>query len=1518
MTILLRIITFFVFISLFYTTQSQPLLLHSGQAGFQISDNSYTGFTISNQTGNLTCFEVKTLSGLFTELSVEGYGFSMVEGAPKLPVLKHLIEVPYGSGIKINITESDFTDIPLSGKGIENQVFPAQPPVSKGIDNPEELPLTWDRAVYNKNEFLGGDLVKVTEAGIMRGVRIFNFEVAPVQYNPVTRTLRVYYNLEAEVVFTHPDIGKTIAEKERVYSPFFNNQQLQLINYQPLETDELITSAPLTMVIVSDPAFQSTLQPFINWKKKKGFRIIEGYTNNPAVGTSTTSIKSWLQGLYQSPPTGYNVPTFVLLVGDVAQVPAFNGTAGSHPTDLYYMEYTGDKLPEVYYGRFSANNISELQPQIDKTLQYEQYLMPDPTFLDKAVIVAGADGTHQLTWGNGQVNYATTNYFNAAHGITASAYLQPLPSGAATQIKNEVSAGTGFANYSAHCSPDGWANPSFLNSDVPNLQNSNKYPLVVGNCCLSAKFNEASCFGETLMRAANKGSLGYIGGSNNTYWDEDYWWAVGFKSVSANPVYNAAKLGAFDRTFHDHGELQSDWYITQGQMTVGGNLAVQQSGSSMKTYYWEIYHLLGDPSLMVYYSQPDPTAASYQGLIPLGSATFEVNTSPFAYVGISKDNVVYGAAVANASGIATIALDPISVPGTANLVVTRQNGQPFIGTVEAASPAGAFITLDSYGINDETGNLNGIAEPGETVSLHVSLENLGTATAYNVQGVLSTLDEYIMIADNTESWPPINPGDISMQQNAFTFTVAGIVPDQHSATLELMITAGQEAWEAVINLTLSSAEVTFGSMTLLDGNDGILFPGESGTLKFSVQNTGSASITGAQATLSSSHPLFLISTPVANIGTIAPGQSLDILYQVSAAPNMLVNSLVPVVLNLNALNAGGSASFQTVIGADNLETFESGSFNKFGWQQGGNAPWTVVNSGAYQGTYCARSGVITHNQTSELSVTANVLNNDSIVFYFRVSSEASYDYLRFYIDNVEKAQWAGTWNYTRAAFAVSSGSHSFKWAYTKDVSVNTGSDCAWIDHIRFPAMLPNTPPQAAFMSDITSANIHQPVQFYDISSGNVGARAWTFEGGNPATSSELNPVVTYDEPGTYDVSLTVYNGAKSNTKTLTDYMTVTIQILQQVLEIGAGWHGISACLFPQPDSMETIMEPIADKLVLIQNMDEIYWPGVMNTLSIWDCEEGYKIKVTAPVSLPINGTQVYNRSLPVNAGWNLIPVLSACDVDIIDLFDPIRENLLMVSEVAGNGIYWPDYGINTLEILQPGKSYFAYFLQEGTLVFPPDCPNILKPKYSYRPEILSPWNTPDFYPGSHIIAFPSESVQWLQPYDVIGVFDQRGNCFGQQVYTGDAFALVSNGDDPFTRDVDGFAEKEPLYFRLFRPATQEQITLNAIFSHEYDDGFFRYHGISVVKSLDIMVPAVHSPTEFSFSVYPNPASSVITIESTLPVRELIILSPAGNPVAQMKSESSIGLVDISLLPRGLYILKCRTDNHWLYNKFVRN
>jgi PKD repeat protein len=89
------------------------------------------------------------------------------------------------------------------------------------------------------------------------------------------------------------------------------------------------------------------------------------------------------------------------------------------------------------------------------------------------------------------------------------------------------------------------------------------------------------------------------------------------------------------------------------------------------------------------------------------------------------------------------------------------------------------------------------------------------------------------------------------------------------------------------------------------------------------------------------------------------------------------------------------------------------------------------------------------------------------------------------------------------------------------------------------SVVPPPPPVTDFTADSTTIVKGKSVQFTNTSTGGPGTYTWTFEGGTPATSTDPNPVVTYDEVGVYDVSLTVTNISGSDTKTVADYITVT-------------------------------------------------------------------------------------------------------------------------------------------------------------------------------------------------------------------------------------------------------------------------------------------------------------------------------------------------------------------------------------------
>jgi len=199
--------------------------------------------------------------------------------------------------------------------------------------------------------------------------------------------------------------------------------------------------------------------------------------------------------------------------------------------------------------------------------------------------------------------------------------------------------------------------------------------------------------------------------------------------------------------------------------------------------------------------------------------------------------------------------------------------------------------------------------------------------------------------------------------------------------------------------------------------------------------------------------------------TIQVVNSLVSPVTTNASGQYTFSSILTGIYNFRASKAG----YATVLQAASITTtdtivdfqlqespawsFETGAFES-SWTFGGIAPWTVSTESPYDGLYCAKSGVIGHSQSSEMSIQLYLSSAGTISFFRKVSSESGYDYLKFFVDNVQQGQWSGTVAWGEMNYAVTAGLHTFKWTYSKDGSAVAGSDCAWVDYIVFPPYSP--------------------------------------------------------------------------------------------------------------------------------------------------------------------------------------------------------------------------------------------------------------------------------------------------------------------------------------------------------------------------------------------------------------------------------------------------------------------------------
>ncbi|MBQ2076679.1 MAG: peptidase C25, partial [Bacteroidales bacterium] len=530
-------------------------------------------------------------SGDFLSVSLVGTYPSGQIGGPSLPVLRKPVAIPQCGNYKVVVKKFTLREFDLSQYG--KKIAPQQHSVSKSERNPQ---FDYNAKAYETDAFIGGEngLSWISPVGTMRGVQMGELCVSPLSYNPVTNILYVYNDIELEVVFESVDYANTDKEIRNGYSPFFASTYSSLVNKDIFDSYSDLYHTPVKMLVVAHEDFTEQLQPWIEWKTQKGFYLDVNYVNSSSA--TAANIKSWVQSHYSMGEEAGNAPVFLVLVGDVDRIPASAvGEASEQQTDLYYASVDGDYLPEMYCSRISVASPDELNIVVGKTLMYEKYTMPDPSYLGNALLIAGQDDYWNQYIAQPTINYATQNYFNSAHGYNnVYAYLDSYEG-----CYNNLSTGVGYANYTAHGGEQEWCGPHFTNDDVDGLSNADKYFLAIGNCCLSGKFGySVPCFGEKMIRTAKKGAFAYIGSSPVSYWYEDYYWALGATSVfGQTPQLSETGTGALDMMFDD------EQFNTVSSIMYVGNLAVT-SASDMGQYYWEAYNVLGDGSVMPYYSVP--------------------------------------------------------------------------------------------------------------------------------------------------------------------------------------------------------------------------------------------------------------------------------------------------------------------------------------------------------------------------------------------------------------------------------------------------------------------------------------------------------------------------------------------------------------------------------------------------------------------------------------------------------------------------------------------------------------------------------------------------------------------------------------------------------------------------------------------------------------------------------------------------------------------------------------------------
>ncbi len=1009
-------------------------------------------------------------NGSFYRIAVPGHSLTTDPGKPELPVFNRLINIPAGVTYRIIISDVKSSRIKPSRDNIKGKLFPSQHGETKQNEN-QRQGFVFDKKSYSGRKIISTDTVRIESLGKIRNKQLSSLIISPVRYNPGSNFLEVITSMKIRITFSE-DI-RTSSKSVSSESPLFNETlDKGILNYFPEDLITGYSDQPVGMVILTDTTFKKYLEPFYRWKMQKGFKLDILYRGVHQAGVSDLELKESISKIYSSASTAGHPPEYLLIIGDAEKIPYFGS---DNITDLYYGEFDGggDYLPDMYIGRIPAKDTTSVKSVVEKILEYEKFQFADTNnFYSRALAFAGKDGNY-ASYMNGQVKYAITNYLTPDNKINEFHFYYPDGFTKKDSIVKLISDGLSFINYSGHGTSAGWLHVDIKSPDVKNFSNRSMYPFVISNACRTAQFNDTASFGNKMVLSHGKGAIGFIGCTNDSYWDEDFAWAVGPGTPNSDPTYAQTGLGAYDRLFHTHSELPSDWYITMGQVNFAGNLAVSSSSSLKKKYYWETYTVLGDPSIIPIIGTPSPFNISLPDTLPNGIRSLSVTIDPFAYMAVSHFDKLWDASFASPSGSVVLEL-----PGLSNdsclVVVTGQNRIPVIRTIYFSDFKKEFINLSESGINDVTGNNNGKADFGETLYLKLKISNLGLANAMNLSAAISSTSPWVTINSKSVSIGTLAGKSETIVDDDLQLTIDENVPDLGIITVDLTLKDDKTEKKYKIDIRIHAPELEIINCliddSVLGNNNYIAEPGENFDLIFQVRNYGSSNTSGQLVIESQESELEIIDSDIKS-GILHFGEISDIHVAVKLSSSAQYGDFITLISTLDCSPYIVDNNFSFRVGRVR-ESFESSTFTVFPWINLSSKPWIIAGSNSADGNLSARSGIISHNAASALMIRTYFPEPDSLRFFYRVSSEPNYDYLLFNLNGTEIIRKSGETDWEKHSVAVPAGLNKMEWIFRKDNSVSQGADGAWIDLIDFAG----TAVVKYIQKDLEVARIVSPVQ----------------------------------------------------------------------------------------------------------------------------------------------------------------------------------------------------------------------------------------------------------------------------------------------------------------------------------------------------------------------------------------------------------------------------------------------------------
>ena len=557
---------------------SEKVNINQNGNSLKLISSSDDGLIIELQVVNFLKVPVEINGETYFSVNLLEESLIKEKGNPELPKFTRSILIPGTSNFSANIISGEYEDI----------ILPVKP--SKGIlsrtVNPNDIPYVFS-SIYSNDIFYPTDRYSFNEPYLIRDSRGVAINIYPFAYNPKKKTLRIFTKLEIEISFSGSNLKNStqgsMGSNNTYFEPILKNHFLNYEAESNLESTRTVEETG-RMLIICDNDFIDEMQQFVNHKINRG--LSTEIVSMDDVGTTANDVANYIQNEYDDD----NSLTFVLLIGDNAQVPTLTVSGGG--SDPSFSLVSGDdNYPDIIIGRFSAENESQVETMVTRSIFYEN--MTEQNWFHAGIGIASDDGS-----GNGDDNEydwehlrnIRTDLLNY-HYITISELYDGSQGGedasgnpTASMVSDLVNNGVSIINYTGHGSTTSWTTSGFSNTNVSSLTNDDMLPFIFSVACVNGNFTNNTCFAESWLRATNSSTSKPTG-------------AIGFYASSINQDWSPP-MEAQDEF---NNLLIIEDYITFGALCYNGSCSMMdeygagngQSGANM----FLTWHIFGDPSI---------------------------------------------------------------------------------------------------------------------------------------------------------------------------------------------------------------------------------------------------------------------------------------------------------------------------------------------------------------------------------------------------------------------------------------------------------------------------------------------------------------------------------------------------------------------------------------------------------------------------------------------------------------------------------------------------------------------------------------------------------------------------------------------------------------------------------------------------------------------------------------------------------------------------------------------------------